>query len=92
MTTLEFLAVLYVALCVGATVAYVVATLLINQQALVRRGSSWRGGLDAGDLLRPLIYHHAAAAYESQFGSGLPARYHYNRVQINNDLGLGNKR
>ena len=30
MTTLEFLAVLYVALCVGATVAYVIATLLIN--------------------------------------------------------------
>ena len=32
MTTLEFLAVLYVALCVGATVAYVVATLLINSR------------------------------------------------------------
>ena len=28
MTTLEFLAVLYVALCVGATVAYVITTLL----------------------------------------------------------------
>jgi hypothetical protein len=30
MTTLEFVAVLYVALCVGATIAYVIATLLIN--------------------------------------------------------------
>jgi hypothetical protein len=30
MTTFEFIAALYVALCVGATVAYVIATMLIN--------------------------------------------------------------
>ena len=30
MTTLEFIAALYVALCVGATIGYVIAALLIN--------------------------------------------------------------
>jgi hypothetical protein len=30
MTTLEFIAALYVALCVGATIGYVLAALLIN--------------------------------------------------------------
>ena len=30
MTTLEFVAMLYVALCVGATIGYLVAVLLIN--------------------------------------------------------------
>jgi uncharacterized membrane-anchored protein YhcB (DUF1043 family) len=30
MTTLEFVAVLYIALCVGATIGYVVAGLLAN--------------------------------------------------------------
>jgi uncharacterized membrane-anchored protein YhcB (DUF1043 family) len=30
MTTFEFIAVLYIALCVGATIGYVIASLLAN--------------------------------------------------------------
>jgi hypothetical protein len=51
-------------------------------------GLSWGADLDAGDLLRPLIYHHAAAAYESQFGSDLPARYQTTVSKLTTTLDL----